>query len=137
MCLLAHFVLEIEVEPMIDWKYGCVRFVWWIPFIIGWLLLFYVKGSYLSTIGVIALVMFCILSVLLFGKKSPYQAEKRQRTIKYFSLVFKTILAAATILCLWLFNSNNDNNQLFTLVFPLFLTMVDVVPAFFTKQVTS
>ena|SRR5699024_5336966 len=106
---------------MIDWKYGFIRTIWWIPFIIGWLFLFYVRGSHLSTTGFILLIIFFILGILLFGKKSPYQEKNRQKTLDHFSFIFRTLLAIIAILFLWIFNKNNENDPLIDFIFPFFL----------------
>lgn len=122
---------------MNDWKYGFIRTIWWIPFMIGWLFLFYVRGSYLSTTGVVLLIIFFILGILLFGKKSPYQEKNRQETLKHFSFVFRTLLAITAILFLWLFNKNNENEAWISLIFPFFFAGSDFVPAFFTRKVNK
>ncbi|HJE98381.1 MAG TPA: hypothetical protein K8V00_12265 [Ligilactobacillus acidipiscis] len=122
---------------MIDWKYGFIRTIWWIPFIVGWLFLFYVRGPYLSTTGVVLLIIFFILGIFLFGKKSPYQEKNRQRTLEYFGFLFRTFLAILAILFLWGFNKNNENDPLISFIFPFFLAIADIIPAFFTKEASK
>lgn len=119
---------------MVDWKYGLVCLLWWVPAVLGWDLLFGTNGQLTSNIGVVLLLIFFVSGIFIYGKKSPYQRKNRRPTVKYFAAIFRIVFMVILLSLIWSLPNKEADYTLFDFIFPFFLALFDIVPCFFTES---
>lgn len=112
---------------MIDWHYGFINLLSYIPFILAWISFTHFQNA---TWGIIFFLIFLIVLLLLFSKKSPYQEKYHQTTFNHFDGIFRTILVVIALLLVWL-----APDFVFDFVMPFIVAASNIIPSFFTEKV--
>lgn len=110
---------------MIDWKYGFIKLLSYIPFILAWITWGYFQRPILGTIFFIVY----IIGLIFLSNKLTFQNKYHSATLKHFDGIFRVILMIVAILIIWLLP-----DSIFNLIMPFIITAADIVPAFFTKR---
>lgn len=124
---------------MLDWKYGMFQTLVRIPLVLGWIFLFYFQGKIWTALGLILIAVFFLLSILSFDKIFSCHGKENARssTLKHFPVFFRISVTLLFFILVWLFPDNSNNNFWFSLGFPIFAVICNVVPTFYTKPKVS
>lgn len=110
---------------MVDWKYGFIKLVSYVPFILAWIAWGYFQRPIW---GAIFFIVY-IVGLIFLSNKLSFKSEYHPTTLQHFDGIFRVILMIVAILIIWLLP-----DSIFNLIIPFLITAADIVPAFFTKR---